>query len=197
MNEEKKTIDYINIFKDDEKYIKIKLNALDYLINIREFLSKKKNLSNFYFFNKKNSIKIEKNEETDKILSEILKNNDELYIITDSNSIENIEITVFLNQKQICKLNISKNEKVKNFINIISNKIPKDSTLILDGFETEIEDAENDDIKDILDDNNNVYFISFKQEENIQNEEERKILLFKIKDELFFQKINKMKKIQK
>ena len=109
MNEEKKTINYINIFKDDEKYIRTKLNAYDYLINIREFLSKKKNLSNFYFFNKKNSIKIEKNEETDKILSEILKNNDELYIITDSNSIENIEITVFLNQKQICKLNISKN----------------------------------------------------------------------------------------
>ena len=49
MNEEKKTIDYINIFKDDEKYIKIKLNALDYLINIREFLSKKKFIK-FLFF---------------------------------------------------------------------------------------------------------------------------------------------------
>jgi hypothetical protein len=52
-------------------------------------------------------------------------------------------------------------------------------------------------MKVILDDNNNVYFISFKQEENIQNEEERKILLFKIKMNFYFQKINKMKKMQK
>ena len=51
-------------------------------------------------------------------------------------------------------------------------------------------------MKVILDDNNNVYFISFKQEENIQNEEERK-LLFKIKMNFYFQKINKMKKITK
>ncbi len=51
-------------------------------------------------------------------------------------------------------------------------------------------------MKVILDDNNNVYFISFKQEENIQNEEERK-LLFKIKMNFYFQKINKMKKMQK
>ena len=40
-----------------------------------------------------------------------------------------------------------------------------------------------------------IIMISFKQEENIQNEEERKILLFKIKQNFYFQKINKMKKI--
>ncbi len=38
MNEESKTINYINIFKDEKKCIKTKLNAFDYLINIREFL---------------------------------------------------------------------------------------------------------------------------------------------------------------
>ena len=60
MNEEKKTIDYINIFKDDEKYIKIKLNALDYLINIREFLSKKKIYQIFIFLTKKIQLKSKK-----------------------------------------------------------------------------------------------------------------------------------------
>ena len=61
-------------------------------------------------------------------------NNDSLYIITDSNSIENIEITVFVNQKQVYKFNISKNKKVKIFIKIISNKISKDTNLIFDAF---------------------------------------------------------------
>lgn len=61
-------------------------------------------------------------------------NNDSLYIITDSNLIENIEITVFVNQKQVYKFNISKNKKVKIFIKIISNKISKDTNLIFDAF---------------------------------------------------------------
>ncbi len=50
MNEESKTINYINIFKDEKKCIKTKLNAFDYLINIREFLSKKKKLIKFLLF---------------------------------------------------------------------------------------------------------------------------------------------------
>jgi hypothetical protein len=61
-------------------------------------------------------------------------NNDSLYIITDSNLIENIEITVFVNQKQVYKFNISKNKKVKIFIKIISNKISKDTNLIFDAY---------------------------------------------------------------
>ena len=38
MNEETKTIKNINIFKDEKKYIKTKLNTFDYLIKIRKFL---------------------------------------------------------------------------------------------------------------------------------------------------------------
>ena len=161
--------DVINIFKDNKKFKSTKLNAFDYLLNIRNSLIKKFNLTNFYFFNKQNSSKIDKNQESEIILSEILVDNNSFYIITDS-----ILITVYLNQKQIYKFNFSKYEKVKNFINIISNKIPHDSTLILDGFESDIKEFENDDIIDILDDNNNVYFKSSNQiEENIQNEEEK------------------------
>ena len=158
--------DVINIFKDNKKFKSTKLNAFDYLLNIRNSLIKKFNLFNFYFFNKQNSSKIDKNQESEIILSEILVDNNSFYIITDS-----ILITVYLNQKQIYKFNFSKYEKVKNFINIISNKIPNDSTLILDGIEIDIKNIENDDLTNILDDNNNVYFISSK--ENIQNEEEK------------------------
>ena len=104
------------------------------------------------------------------ILSEILISEKKFYIITDSNT----KINIYLNQKQIYKFNYSINEKVKNFINFISNKIPYDSTLIHDGFEIDINEFENEDLKNILDNNNNIYFISSKQIENIRKEEERK-----------------------
>ena len=49
----------MNIFKNDEKCKRIKLNTLDYLINIREFLSKKI-YQIFTFLTKKIQLKSQK-----------------------------------------------------------------------------------------------------------------------------------------
>ena len=173
----------INIFNNDQKFKATKLDVNETLLNIRNFLITKFNLTDFYFFNKQNSSKIEKNKESEIILSEILVDNNSFYIITDS-----ILITVYLNEKQIYKINFSKYEKVKNFINIISDKIPNDSILILDGFETEIEDVENDDIIDILDVNNNVYFKSSNQIEENNQEKEKENIIIQNKDEILLSK---------
>ena len=92
----------INIKKDGEKFYSIKLNVHETLLNIRNCISTKFNFSNFYFVNKENSTKIDKNKENEIILSEILINNNLFYILTDSTL---IEIKVYLNEKQICKFN--------------------------------------------------------------------------------------------
>ena len=116
----------IKIFKDEIKYKATKLNVFETLLNIINCISTKFNFSNFLFFNKENSTKINKNKENEIILPKILVNNILLFILTVSTL---IEIKVYLNEKQICKFNFSKNEKIKNFINIISNKIPNKSIL--------------------------------------------------------------------
>ena len=41
----------------------------------------------------------------------------------------------------------------------------------MNGFKEDIKEFENEDIINILDDNNNIYFISSKQIENISNKE--------------------------
>ena len=41
----------------------------------------------------------------------------------------------------------------------------------MNGFKEDIKEFENEDIINILDDNNNIYFISSKQIENISKEE--------------------------
>ena len=102
MKEETEGIILINIKKDGENFCSIKLNVHETLLNIRNCISKKFNFSNFYFVNKENSTKIDKNKENEIILSEILINNNLLYILTDSTL---IEIKVYLNEKQICKFN--------------------------------------------------------------------------------------------
>jgi hypothetical protein len=59
MNKETKIILFMNIFKNDEKCKRIKLNTLDYLINIKEFLSKKI-YQIFTFLTKKIQLKSQK-----------------------------------------------------------------------------------------------------------------------------------------
>ena len=197
MSEEKKLI---NIYKDKEKFHSTKLNIYDSLANIRNSISTKYNFSNFNFFNKNNSTSVEKNKEKAIILSEILYNNNLLYINSDLTS---IEISVYVNQNLNHTINFSKDEKVKKFFLIIKNKIPNDSTLVLNGFESDIEEFENDDISSILDENNNIYFISLnsapgpsfqtnKEKENEQkskNENKEKIFI-KVNDKTLMDKIN-------
>ena len=197
MSEEKKLI---NIYKDKEKFHSTKLNIYDSLANIRNSISTKYNFSNFNFFNKNNSTSVEKNKEKAIILSEILYNNNSLYINSDLTS---IEISVYVNQNLNHTINFSKDEKVKKFFLIIKNKIPNDSTLVLNGFESDIEEFENDDISSILDENNNIYFISLnsapgpsfqtnKEKENEQkskNENKEKIFI-KVNDKTLMDKIN-------
>lgn len=59
MNKETKIILFMNIFKNDEKCKRIKLNTLDYLINIKEFFSKKI-YQIFTFLTKKIQLKSQK-----------------------------------------------------------------------------------------------------------------------------------------
>ena len=191
-------IEIINIYKDKEKFMITKLNIYDYLIKIRNIISEKYGFSNFYFFNKNSSTIVEKNKEKTIVLSEILYNNNSLYIKTDLGS---IEISVYLNQNLIQKINFSKNEKIKNFIQIIKNKIPNEYFLVVKEFKIDITEFENDDISSILDENNNIYFISQNsappiqtknEEENEQipkNENKEKIII-KMNDKTFMEKIN-------
>ena len=65
----------INIFNNDQKFKAAKLDVNETLLNIRNFLITKFNFTDFYFFNKQNSSKIEKNQESEIILSEILVDN--------------------------------------------------------------------------------------------------------------------------
>ena len=193
-------IKIINIYKDKEKFHSTKLNIYDSLANIRNSISTKYNFSNFNFFNKNNSTSVEKNKEKAIILSEILYNNNSLYINSDLTS---IEISVYVNQNLNHTINFSKDEKVKKFFLIIKNKIPNNSTLVLNGFESDIKEFENDDISSILDENNNIYFISLnsapgpsfqtnKEKENEQkskNENKEKIFI-KVNDKTLMDKIN-------
>ena len=191
-------IKIINIYKDKEKFMVTKLNIYDYLIKIRNIISEKYGFSNFYFFNKNSSTTVEKNKEKTIVLSEILYNNNSLYIKTDLGS---IEISVYLNQNLIHKINFSKNEKIKNFIQIIKNKIPNDSSLVVNEFKIDITEFENDDISSILDENNNIYFISQNSAPPIQtkNEEEKEQIpksknkekiIIKMNDKTLMEKIN-------
>ena len=164
----------IKIYKDKEKFRATKLNVFETLLNIRNYISTNFNLSNFYFFDKNNFFIIEKNNEQKLILNEILINNNTIFITTN---LSLIEISVYLNKNQIFKFKCLKNENVKNFIKIISNKIPNDSNLVLDGFIADIKEFENDNIINILDNNNNVYFTS-KNNFNFSNE--TKLIKFKI-----------------
>ena len=52
---------------------------------------------------------------------------------------------------------ISKYETLINFLKTFPNKIPDDSKLLLKGYEIDINEV--DQIEEILDDNNNIYYI--------------------------------------
>ena len=64
---------------------------------------------------------------------------------------------------------ISKNETLINFLKILPNKIPSDSKLLSNGYEIDINEV--DQIEEILDNNNNIYFISSRQIRNIPKKE--------------------------
>ena len=132
---------------------------------IRDVLIKKTKFSNFLFFQKEDSSLIERENEDQYLLSEILYNENIFEIKTckntnsDSNfDLNEILITVFLNNNVFCKRKFSKNEIFTNFLKTFPNKIPSDSILLLIEYETDINEV--DQIEEILDDNNNIYFIS-------------------------------------
>ena len=177
MEEGKKIIVYVH--KDGKILISFKTNPYNYLNIIRDELIKNIKISNFLFFQKETSLLIEKENENEFLLCEILynENNFEIKACKNINSGSNFDlnlilITVYLNNNVFYKGKISKNETLINFLKTLPNKIPDDSKLLLNGYETDINEV--DQIEEILDNNNNIYFISSRQIRNIPKKEEEK-----------------------
>ena len=165
--------------KDGTNLIAFKTNPYNSLNMIRNELIKKIKFSNFLFFQKETSLLIEKENEDQYLLCEIIFNENkfEIKACKNKNSGSNYDInliliTVYLNNNVFYKGKISKYETLINFLKTLPNKIPSDSKLLLNGYEIDINEV--DQIEEILDDNNNIYFISSMQIKNIPKEEEEK-----------------------
>ena len=175
--EERKIFFYVN--KDGKKLIAFKTNPYNTLNIIRDELIKKIKFSDFLFFKKEDSSLIEKENEDQYLLCEIIFNENNFEIKANKNKISGsnydlntILITVYLNNNVFYKGKISKYETLINFLKTFPNKIPADSKLLSNGYEIDINEV--DQIEEILDNNNNIYFISSMQIRNIPKEEEEK-----------------------
>ena len=167
MKEEKnKNIFFVK--KDGKNFCSLNIHPFTDLYLVREEIIKKKKFSNFLFFDKENSVPIEIEKENDLILAEIAFDDNNLEIKTNKNAIADpsfnsdlIDINVYLNNNIFYQGKISINETMNNFLNNFSNKIPYDAKIIFD--RKEINVNEINEINEILDENNNIYFITTKQ----------------------------------
>ena len=160
-----------NIFlvkKDGKNFCSLIIHPFTDLYLVREEIIKKKKFSNFLFFDKENSVPIEIEKENELILAEIAFDDNNLEIKTNKNAIADpsfnsdlIDINVYLNNNIFYQGKISINETMNNFLNNFSNKIPYDAKIIFD--RKEINVNEINEINEILDENNNIYFITTKQ----------------------------------
>ena len=185
--------------KDGKNLIAFKTNPYNTLNIIRDELIKKIKFSNF-LFQKEDSFLIEKENEDQYLLCEIIfnENNFEIKACKNTNSGSNYDlniilITVYLNNKVFYKGKISKYETLINFLKTLPNKIPADSKLLSNGYEIDINEV--DQIEEILDNNNNIYFISSIQIRNIPKKEEKEEIQSKEKIIIQFGKNTKIEKL--
>ena len=160
----------IKIIIGDKKIAK-KLDEETKLNKLREIL--KDSLPESGYFMLDDAI-IEKNDESDYSIKDVVKNKQIICMLNTES------IKVFLNDKNICKLDISIDEPVENLIKGLNGKIPKNCRIKFEDTEIPFEDAKNDSmtIKD-LSSENSIYFLSQESNEkeinNFENEKNNEV----------------------
>lgn len=154
----------------ENKKIVRKISLEMKLDKFRESL--KDNISNSAFF-VLDDAKIEISEESEFTVKDILKGN-EVFISTNTN-----EISIYLNEENICKIKICTDDGIESLLKEIKDKIPKNSKLKFEDTEIKFDEAKEQEltIKDLLLEDS-IYFINkdnikksnSKKQEKIENE---------------------------
>ena len=113
---------------------------------------------------------IEKNDEAELTIKDIIKNNE---VFCSSNT-SNIDI--YLNDEIVCKHEINLDEKFENLYKELNEKIPKDSKIKFEDTELTIEEAKNEEmtVKE-LSTENSIYFINNKGKGNSKKQNDNEI----------------------
>ena len=120
---------------------------------------------------------IEKEDENEYTIKDIVKNN-EVFCSTNTTS-----LNIFLNNKNISKLDINMDEGIESLIKELNGKIPKNSKIKFEDTELTFEEAKTEEItvKDIALDNS-IYFINEEEKEEPKEEMKSKVKEPKKKD---------------
>ena len=113
---------------------------------------------------------IEKEDENEYTIKDIVKNN-EVFCSTNTTS-----LNIFLNNKNISKLDISMDDGIESLIKELNGKIPKNSKIKFEDTELTFEEAKTEEItvKDIALDNS-IYFINEEEKEEPKEEMKSKV----------------------
>lgn len=160
----------MKIIIGDKKIVK-KLDEETKLNKLREILNYSLPKNGYFILD---DAIIEKNDESDYSIKNVVKNKQIICMLNTES------IKVFLNDKNICKLDISIDEPVENLIKELNGKIPKNCRIKYENTEIPFEDAKNDSmtIKN-LSSKNSIYFLGQESNEkginNFENEMDNEI----------------------
>ena len=112
---------------------------------------------------------VEKNDEKELTIKDIIKNNEVFCSLNTSN------IKVYLNNELVCNQELNPDEKLDNLYKNIKNKIPNNSTIKFEDTELTIEEAKNEEmtVKELSTDNS-IYFINKEIKNNSEIPKELK-----------------------
>ena len=136
---------------------------------------------------------IEKETESDITIKDIIKGK-EVYCSTNSK-----EINIILNDKNICKINISTDESIESLIKEAGSKIPDNSVIKFEDSQINFQEAKEQEmqIKDVLD-GDSIYFLNtqtLNKKDNIKKKTQETVE--KSDDEEYEEKKNKKGKENK